>query len=423
MSTPLDIAKNETLSALKNDFTVDQYVFKNKTSAERNSLITTIDRKWCQFQAVCDSLLTADDIRNFQSSMDFAVIISVRKYVLGYALATEVSLNATTKSLLINSLCARSLSIKTQLINICHNIADAYSCESLHLHALLPDVNFYKAEGFKRSEVQFACDETHNNDADAEKFKRAIKELQQQMENTGVISKIDKKLAKVETPQKLERVKNDLYKLFYSEQTLTNRIVLRGIIESGIVDKNEVMTWTTKKLCKTKLGKIARTFTSTVPMTKCLVGGNGGGAGPRCLDDLNRQGSMATKRGRSDDDEPSRKKGKGKQKASDPYGGGSAGGGVVGDDHGQHARTKGKGKQKENPANDRGNDPYGGGSAGGGVIDLTFSDNEDGNESHSGETTETDDDIRIRNGESQDLYRRFYADDTDTEIDEDCQMG
>ena len=408
----LQFAINDTLGALKDKYTVDDYVFKNKTIAEKNSLFTEIDRKWFQFSAVCDSLLTADEIRNFQSVIDFAVVISLKKYVLGYALGTEVQLNATTKSLLINSLCARSSLVKKKLINICHDIGEKNLCESLHLHALLPDVDFYKTEGFKMSEeVQFACIETHNNNDDAAKFKTMIQELQVQMAEIPLLATVSKKMGKIKTAKQAERLKDNLYKAFYSKQKLTKKIVLRGIIESGIVNKEEVMTWTTKAYFTNKLGKIATEFTSKVLLTKCLldIGGGGGGAGPRCLDD---QDSRGTKRGRSDDNELSRKKGKGKQKANpvndrrnDPYGGASAGGAGL-NDYGEDSRKKGKGKQKANP------DPYGGGSAGGGVIDLTFSDD-------SGETTETDDEFTIRHGESrEEFYRRFYASNTDTEIND-----
>lgn len=393
----MDTAKSQSLSALKNGISVNQFVFKNKTSVEKQSLIADIDAKWCQFQAVCDSLLTADEIRSFQNSMDYVVVISLRKYVLGYALATEVRLNNYTKSLFINSLCARSLPIKTQLINICAKNARENTCQSLHLNALLSDERVYKGEGFKRSEVQFACDQTHNNEADAVKFKREIENVQREMEIKVVLKDIEKKFTRVakvapENTTKLERLKKELYKSFYSDQPLSIQIVLRGIIESGIVELGEVMVWTTKKDFKRKLAKIARQFTPKVPMTKCLIdlGGAGSGAGSG---DSGGQGGRATKRARSD-----------------AYGGGGSAGERA------HKKGKGKGKQKAKP----GSDPHGeGNSAGGGVIDLTLSDSDDGNESHSGETTDTDDEVRRRIGESDiDFNRRFYANDTDTEIDE-----
>ena len=341
----MDTTINNAKFYLKNSVSVSEYIFKNKTIAAKEDLIKKIETEWCQFEAVCDSLLTADEIRGFQNSMHYVIVISLRKHVLGYAIATELSLNDNTKSMLINSLCARSLPIKKQLIDICDKGARKHNCRSLHLEALLSDESVYKQLGFKRSEVQFACDETHNNEADANKFKVEIEKLKQAMGERGLLKDVERKLEKAggQGTTKLARSRKELYKSFYSKQTLEAQIVLRGIIESGKVELSEVMAWTTKKDFKRMLTNVARQFKHKVPMAKCLrnVGVAGGGAGSG--DSGGSQGGRASVDG----------------------GAGSGDSGGQGDRASKRARSDAHG---------------GGGSSGGGFIDLTFSDDDDPNQ-------------------------------------------
>lgn len=282
---------------MRNNFTIKVHIFKGMNQAQRIQQFAQVKSAWDQFTEVCHQEIEPTHIAKFAKAMqgqghdelrcDYMIVISSKKYVLGYALAAEEKIRYddptlnilsqpahshafdSDKTLHIKLLCARDGSgMGKQLIRVCENLAIHTRCASVHLEAVPTAYGFYKSIGLSPfRDVKVACSPGYIN-SDAETFERAILAMARSFEGTEGTADT---LSSARLRQR--------YKAYMNRASEPRRAVLSGVLVSRIVEPSRVHKWTTQK---SKLDKelnhiVDTVFTKnnvhseTIPMTKCLI--------------------------------------------------------------------------------------------------------------------------------------------------------
>lgn len=259
--------------------------FKGLTEDQRLAKFNHLKEAWNQFQDICQGEVDAAHILKFAAAIkgrpesedmrtDYAVVISVSRYVLGYALVSEdaveyvgVADNNSTKALGIKLLCARKASgVGTQLVRACENLARHLGCASIYLEAVPTAYGFYKKMGLDPfRQAKDACSPGYT-DADALRFEAAMRAMAQSFRPASDGSGFTN--AKASYDRFMSRKKT----------TEAQRAVLSGILASRIVPRPQVLSWTAgvhRAWLIAELDKIVNAFfvntNNTVPMSKCLL--------------------------------------------------------------------------------------------------------------------------------------------------------
>ena len=282
-------------------FTVDVHVFRGLSDTDRLAKYNKIKGQLDQFQDVCRGEVDAPHTKYYQRvisgdqeggehRVDYVVVVSSRKYMLGFALASEetVVYDGPTQSLLaelphrnefdsdkalrLHLICARARSgVGVQLVRISEIIAKRRRCPSIYLESVPNAYGFYKKMKLVPFRgVEIACSSAYD-DTDAEKFERAIHAMATSLGKEEIEASHFKRLEKK-------------YKTFVkgNGSTPEEATVLDGVLYSQLVPKINVYSWVDTKpsrdKLKVELGKIATSVfrinndkIETIPMSKCLL--------------------------------------------------------------------------------------------------------------------------------------------------------
>lgn len=281
-------------------FTVDVHVFRGLSNTARLTKYRKVEEQLNQFNDVCRGEVDAPHIKHYQrvisgeeggeNRVDYVIVVSARKYMLGFALASEetVEYDGPTRSLLaepsnrnefdtdkalkLHLICARARSgIGEQLVRISEIIARRRRCASIYLDSVPNAYGFYKKMNLMPFRgVEMACSSGYD-DTDAEKFERAIHTMAASLGTEEIEPSLFKKLEKK-------------YKTFVKgrDSTPEEATVLDGVLYSQLIPKINVYSWVDTKpkrdKLKIELGKIAISVfrinndkIETIPMSKCLL--------------------------------------------------------------------------------------------------------------------------------------------------------
>lgn len=285
------------MKQMQANFTIKVHTFKGLNQQQRKDKFEQVENAWNQFTEVCQGEVEPSHIASFAEALqgqghgelhcDYMIVISCKKYVLGYALAAEESIlyDAPTLNLLrqppynnifdtdktfhIKLLCSRPNSgIGTQLVRVCGNLAIRLKCASIRLEAVPTAHGFYKSVGLVPFlDAKFACSPARTN-SDANKFEDAIVAMARSFETS-------EGGADAFSPARLQ----GKYNSYMNKASEARRAVLSGVIKSRIVEPTRVHKWATQK---TKLDRelkhiVETVFTTdsvhseTIPMSKCLL--------------------------------------------------------------------------------------------------------------------------------------------------------
>ena len=166
------------LEEVRESFTIQAHSFKDKEPAQRKTwMADKVGKTWHQFEHVCGKDVSPRNVNHYKNGehFDYMIMISSKKYVLGFALLSEETIlyddptlarileNKATfdtdKTLNIKLLCARKGSgIGTRIVRVCENLGIRLKCASLHLDAVPTAYGFYKSVGFVPfNETELAC--------------------------------------------------------------------------------------------------------------------------------------------------------------------------------------------------------------------------------------------------------------------------
>lgn len=302
----------QELQEMQANVTIKVHTFKGMSQEQRVAKFAQVKPMWDQFTEVCQGEVDSSHIARFSAavqgtgsaelSCDHIVIISCKKYVLGYALVAEETIvyDDPTRNLLTQSpysgtfdtdktfhiklLCSRPNSgIGTQLVRVCENLAIQFRCASVRLEAVPTAHGFYKSVGLVPFlEAKFVCSPEYIHN-DARKFEDAIVAMAQSFESSEGGAGAGQLLS----PAKLQ----GKYNSYMNKASEARRAVLSGVLKSRIVAPIRVHQWATQK---TKLDRelkhiVDTVFTTnnvhseTILMTKCLLkksaGDESGGSG------------------------------------------------------------------------------------------------------------------------------------------------